>query len=38
MKNPSDFVNGSNGFAVTVLILLFVVAFALFQATIYWAK
>jgi hypothetical protein len=37
MKNLSDFVNG-NGFAVTALILMFVVAFALFQATIYLAK
>ena len=37
MKTPSNFVNG-NGFAVTVLILMFAVAIGLFRATIYLAK
>lgn len=37
MKNVSVFING-NAFAVTVLILMFVAATALFQATVYLAK
>jgi hypothetical protein len=37
MKDLSDFVNG-NAFAVTVLILMFAVAIALFKATIYLAQ
>ena len=37
MKNLSDFVNGK-AFAATMLILMFTVAVALFQATMYLAK